>query len=63
MPNNTNAILFTSAEANDLASIVALLANDELGKQREQISKNPTAAYQNAFEKNKTRPKCRSYSC
>ncbi|MDO9637655.1 MAG: GNAT family N-acetyltransferase [Pseudotabrizicola sp.] len=43
------ALIFRKARAGDLATIVGLLADDDLGRQREDASRDLTA-YQRAFE-------------
>lgn len=43
-------LLFRDATKNDLAQIVDLLANDNLGSQREDASKPLNSAYLRAFE-------------
>lgn len=44
-------IKYRRATANDLASIVALLSNDDLGKDRECLEKELDSRYQEAFNK------------
>ncbi|PTM97618.1 GNAT family N-acetyltransferase [Mycoplana dimorpha] len=44
-----DSIQFRKAEVRDLAAIIALLADDPLGAQREQVSGSPAAAYEAAF--------------
>ncbi len=45
------SFLFRRAKQSDLEEIINLLADDELGKQRENLSEKIFSNYQNAFER------------
>lgn len=46
----TTELCFRNAAIDDLQAILALLADDELGRQREQIGPPPSPVYLEAFE-------------
>jgi N-acetylglutamate synthase-like GNAT family acetyltransferase len=50
------SLIFRKAEQNDLQDIIHLLADDELGKQREKPSEGIPPSYQRAFERIKADP-------
>ncbi len=43
-------LYFRRAQANDLAAIIAMLADDALGQTRERVSDPPDRAYTDAFD-------------
>ena len=45
-----DTIAFRRARASDLPAIIALLADDDLGREREDVSLPPVPAYGRAFE-------------
>src|SRR3990167_8949398 len=51
MNEQTTKKIIRKATPLDLPPIIAMLADDELGKQREQISADSQACYYQAFEK------------
>jgi GNAT superfamily N-acetyltransferase len=46
----TEGIVFRRAVVGDLQSIILLLADDELGRKREEVGAHPAAAYLDAFQ-------------